>query len=139
MPNKPKKRVRSNYIGCTLEEEQYLKGKDAGYNQCCDDYEAWLPSYIKRMVLEARIEELEGIGAKQMSDKLKPCPFCGGEAEIKNFDGYHRYANGVVDFIQCKKCGGRTREYYTHIKTEIDMRQEAIKAWNRRTNDKENG
>lgn len=66
--------------------------------------------------------------------KLKPCPFCGGEAEIKivwhshGMDG--SYKNHL---IQCKNCYARKeisadnfygREAYTE--------QEAIAAWNRR-------
>lgn len=36
--------------------------------------------------------------------KLKPCPFCGGEAELK--DG-HIYMD-VTKIVSCKKCHVRT-------------------------------
>ena len=54
-----------------------------------------------------------------MRDELKPCPFCGGEAEITKWhEGY---------FAECKKqhCGGTIGAY----KTE----EEAIEAWNKRS------
>lgn len=50
--------------------------------------------------------------------ELKPCPFCGGEAEItKWYEGY---------FVECREqhCGGTIGAY----KTEA----EAIEAWNTR-------
>ena len=56
-----------------------------------------------------------------MSEELKPCPFCGGDAEITKWhEGY---------FVECKKqrCGGTIGAY----KTE----EEAIEAWNTRAKD----
>lgn len=50
-----------------------------------------------------------------MNDKLKPCPFCQGEAEL----------DMLVSIISCKKC-------YVQI-GDIDYTEEkAIKAWNKR-------
>ena len=53
--------------------------------------------------------------------KLKPCPFCGGEAEL--------YEDGIFSgaFVYCKKCG-TLKGYY--LETE-----KAIEAWNRRGSD----
>ena len=57
-----------------------------------------------------------------MSEKLKPCPFCGGEAElggvIKPILNEHRYQ------IACNYCGGQTL-FFQSV-------EEAIKAWNTR-------
>ena len=53
-----------------------------------------------------------------MSEKLKPCPFCGGEAELED---------NLVGFkftVQCKECFSMTDGYFTS--------EEAIAAWNRR-------
>lgn len=38
---------------------------------------------------------------------LKPCPFCGGEAEVYNYyDIYMRdYTFPTDNYIKCKKCG----------------------------------
>lgn len=61
-----------------------------------------------------------------MQNELKPCPLCGGEAEIFSFN---RKAFGVwkVKYfcVRCKVCGysGRISRY-------------AIEAWNRRANEK---
>ena len=55
-------------------------------------------------------------------DKLKPCPFCGGEAEISgtmNFESLRRYC------ATCLVCGVETPRI-------ARTREEAIKAWNRR-------
>ena len=51
-----------------------------------------------------------------MSDELKPCPFCGGKAEI---------ISGVGFFcVSCSFCCGETNLYNT--------KQDAIYAWNKR-------
>ena len=49
-------------------------------------------------------------------DKLKPCPFCGGTANI---------AKGRIEFwAYCPHCGARTEFYETE--------REAVDAWNAR-------
>ena len=56
-----------------------------------------------------------------MSEKLKPCPFCGGEAEI--WDS-HPFEIGKI--IECQKCGVRFAIPWAVINTQ------ATEAWNRR-------
>lgn len=53
---------------------------------------------------------------------LKPCPFCGGEAELK-IHLFHKLPSsyGVV----CRPCGCETWQFF---QTE----EEAVEAWNRR-------
>ena len=58
-------------------------------------------------------------------DELKSCPFCGGEAEIKEHDD----GSGG---IWCKKCGF-TPLIHAHFGKFINRtKQEAIVEWNRR-------
>lgn len=53
-----------------------------------------------------------------MPNKLKPCPFCGGEAKIVREE--------YLYIVRCTKCPcDMGRQWYTRKK-------EAIKAWNRR-------
>lgn len=52
-----------------------------------------------------------------MNEKLKPCPFCGGEAELI------KIYNTQWHYVQCVKC---------KVKTEHKTEQEAINAWNTR-------
>lgn len=55
-------------------------------------------------------------------DSLKPCPFCGGQAEMgENDDG--------ANFIECKKCGGSTNLQYS---LKDDGRPQLIERWNSR-------
>lgn len=54
-----------------------------------------------------------------MSDELKPCPFCGGEATFGTNSG------SGYEYIRCCRCKART---YSGYKTQ----QEAIQAWNSR-------
>lgn len=41
-------------------------------------------------------------------EQLKPCPFCGGEAEIKN--DHDIFTDAYTACIRCKECGSQTRE-----------------------------
>lgn len=54
--------------------------------------------------------------------ELKPCPFCGGEAELRD-DG----EAGYPYYVQCVECGGMT-DGYLHA----DRPFGAIDAWNAR-------
>ena len=60
--------------------------------------------------------------------KLKPCPFCGGEAEIQV--DYDR-----VVFVICKNCKART--YAIPIVAEYCANEVAAEKWNRRIDDAE--
>ena len=57
-----------------------------------------------------------------MTEKLKRCPFCGGEARMQEhvFVGYSS-TWGVV----CLDCCAETKQFYKNS-------QEAAEAWNRR-------
>ena len=58
--------------------------------------------------------------------KLKPCPFCGGEAERFTIESEKDYP---VDFggdvIQCKKCFASTKVFFGE-------KQGIVAAWNKR-------
>lgn len=56
-----------------------------------------------------------------MKTELKPCPFCGGEAEVNMLLGNY--------CITCKYCMGAIAP------APYQTKDEAIKAWNRRAND----
>ena len=57
-------------------------------------------------------------------EKLKPCPFCGGEAKL-----YSRAVDWLLSehVVRCKKCHCMTDTYDTKVET--------IEAWNRRVAD----
>lgn len=56
----------------------------------------------------------------ETKEKLKPCPFCGGNAEIKKGCTF----GGNFYFVKCKKCSSEGERKYG--------KSEAIAAWNRR-------
>lgn len=56
----------------------------------------------------------------ETKDELKPCPFCGGEAEIKKGCTF----GGNFYFVKCKKCSSEGERKYG--------KSEAIAAWNKR-------
>lgn len=58
-----------------------------------------------------------------MPSELKPCPFCGGEAELVM--GY-LYGKVRSHTVFCKKCGCEIKEYVSSTG--------ARNAWNRRAN-----
>lgn len=49
---------------------------------------------------------------------LKPCPFCGGEAEFKIFD--------TICNVECSECFNGTRYY------ALDDYEQVVAAWNAR-------
>ena len=60
-----------------------------------------------------------------MSDELKPCPLCGGKAELVYIDRHYREC-----FVKCLKCKVEQGHVYR-------SKQSAITAWNRRKYDEE--
>lgn len=54
----------------------------------------------------------------KISKSLKPCPFCGGKAELEEDMGYPYV-------VSCKKCGARVTSLENDKKGSVD-------AWNRR-------
>ena len=63
-----------------------------------------------------------------MSDKLKPCPFCGGNAHIEDISEPDDM--DAIWMIVCKKCGGSASFGMDGCDATKD---EAIAAWNRRS------
>ena len=59
-----------------------------------------------------------------MTEKLKPCPFCGGRAVEDHWEGF---MDESFYKIKCFKCEGQTKEYRKY--------EQAIEAWNRRVNE----
>lgn len=60
-----------------------------------------------------------------MSEKLLPCPFCGGESRIREYkDVEFLIHNADCFMVQCDRCGCGTSYEAT--------KAEAIAAWNRR-------
>ena len=61
-------------------------------------------------------------------EELKPCPFCGGMADIQ-----HAIGSTLVVRIKCKACGASTR----NIKTSSEKRatNKAVALWNKRSAD----
>lgn len=61
-----------------------------------------------------------------MAEKLKPCPFCGGEAELKS--------TNYFSVVKCKGC--RVSGPVAKISVEYCANDKAAESWNRR---KDNG
>lgn len=73
-----------------------------------------------------------------MSEELKPCPFCGGEAIIR----IHKERSSMFEYlgygenaacVACTKCGCNTGYYLPHYDQDENYHiKQATKAWNRR-------
>lgn len=57
--------------------------------------------------------------------ELKPCPFCGGEAQLE-----HDYHGNGSSHVICKRCGLRSVSFIRSFETASDLN--AIEYWNRR-------
>ena len=68
-----------------------------------------------------------------MIEKLKPCPFCGGEAVVDR-SPVLGYAPAVSFEVRCSVCGQKRFGGYfdTVYKSEKWARKKAIEAWNKR-------
>jgi Lar family restriction alleviation protein len=65
--------------------------------------------------------------------ELKPCPFCGGEAETKMYLwGHHAETHAPIwcYYVYCVSCDAMTDNIFK-------SKKEAIAAWNRRAEVKE--
>ena len=80
---------------------------------------------FKKYNISDNINEDTAIGIKEITtwlqkehrEPLKPCPFCGGDAEIINTQPY-------VYYVRCKICKGCSNEF--------GVPNVAIEKWNRR-------
>ena len=68
--------------------------------------------------------------------KLKPCPFCGGEAEITEvIDRTPRNLEPVGFGVKCDQCGIIVAKIDCGVTDWFETDEEAAKAWNRRVTD----
>lgn len=67
---------------------------------------------------------------KTEKQELKPCPHCGGDAEIKLIDGKY----GWLVTIACNVCGSQTKTYKSDSSDpeRCTGTRKAISAWNLR-------
>lgn len=64
---------------------------------------------------------------------LKPCPFCGGEAELVkdvHCGGHGDYVE--TTYIHCKDCGAKGPIFSDYDDDRANMTHNAIKGWNKR-------
>ena len=66
-----------------------------------------------------------------MREELKPCPFCGGKAELEVL----KYFRGDMYAIYCT-ADLSPEKRHGHFITDYETEAEAIADWNRRANDK---
>lgn len=81
--------------------------------------------------------------------ELKPCPFCGGKAEVASDEYRQEYINPLFGSVTlpaaskawayCTECGAmgrvvRDKDYdgYKNVEREERLKEEAIEAWNNR-------
>lgn len=60
----------------------------------------------------------------ELIERLKPCPFCGGEAEM--YEGHRDHWK-----VRCTSCGALPGRWFAREGAQL----KAVKLWNTRTND----
>lgn len=83
--------------------------------------------------LEAAEKKAWGERIERINSYLKSCPCCGGKAEIKGgFNKVGRFGYVTV-YIECSRCGLRTKELNVDGRYgEQHIPEEAAEVWNRR-------
>ena len=72
--------------------------------------------------------ELPKKGLIDTMDRLKPCPFCGGDALLS-----HDYEGIGSSYVRCEKCGLESIRFIRSFEIASDDR--AVEYWNKRVND----
>ena len=81
----------------------------------------------------ALIEELIEQSLAITLSRLKPCPFCGGQAEVREETRPDPPASYGVYLVKCPRCGARTRDFINDGSYgEKHSISDAAEAWNRR-------
>lgn len=82
--------------------------------------------YVEERVWKERI--------RRVSERLKPCPCCGCKAEVKEQSRPDGYCSYNVVYIECSRCGLRTKELDTdgYYGGERYTPEEAAELWNKR-------
>lgn len=71
---------------------------------------------------------------KRVNNRLKSCLCCGGKAEVKEQSRPDGYCSYNVVYIECSRCGLRTKELDTdgYYGGERHTPEEAAELWNKR-------
>lgn len=89
------------------------------------------------------------LGRRTKMEELKPCPFCGGEADCKSWDaGWDSRGDNIfAAMVGCPSCGASfelehhgddlLRDDDIEGETCHALEEQAARIWNRRTNAKE--
>lgn len=74
-----------------------------------------------------------------MTKELKPCPFCGGEAQLEKLSGLclaqGEGRNGHKYYVYCSKCFAISNATVDYGQTEEECCRIVRGYWNRRAND----
>lgn len=64
-----------------------------------------------------------------MTNDLKPCPFCGGRAEMGIKSGDYGYTPDIY-YVKCKRCIAKVEMVSNNYK---NLSKAVANAWNKRT------
>lgn len=72
---------------------------------------------------------------KRLNENLKPCPFCGGKAYIRNITENNGKCHYKIVCVECIECKSKTDKrisdgYYGKYCSD----EEIVELWNRRVN-----
>ena len=68
-----------------------------------------------------------------MPNELKPCPFCGGVAQLTHKSECWGHGMNIDEhFVKCTQCGCKGKTHPAYDKTTAQCITDAIVSWNKR-------
>ena len=94
---------------------------------------------MRTQAIEKKVAELrKQRNRKRINEQLKPCPFCGGKAHIRNVTENDAHVHYETVCVLCEDCGAQSiRKISNGYYGKQCSDEEIAELWNRRVKESE--